>query len=186
MTACRSLLRAHMNQTVQERAGGDDNGARDVRRAVVHDHARHTTRACGQPRDLAKHPGDVRFPLEGVGHPSAVLALIGLRPRRPDGRTAASIEQLELDSGRVDRTAHQPAKRVNLANQVPLCRSTNGGIARHVRHRVTRQRAQCHVTSHSRRGVRGLDASVTGPQNDNVKLQPATPDYFPMQNFSKM
>ena len=51
-----------------------------------------------------------------------IRALVGLRARRPDRRPATSIEQLELNAGRVDRSAHQAAERVDLANEMALRR----------------------------------------------------------------
>ena len=93
----------------------------------------------------------------------AVDALVGLRARRPDRRAAAAIEQLELNAGRVDRAAHQPAERVDLANEMPLRRSADRRIARHVRDGVGRQRAEPDVRTEPRRGVRRLAPACPAP-----------------------
>ena len=86
----------------------------------------------------------------------AVDLLVRLRARRPDRRAAAAIEQLELNARRVDRAAHQPAERIDLANEMALGRAADRRIARHVRDGVGRQRAEPDVRAETRGGVRGL------------------------------
>ena len=68
-----------------------------------------------------------------AAEPSCRRLLVCLSARRPDGGTAAAIEQLELNPGGVDRAAHQPAQRIDFANQVPFRRAANRRIAGHVR-----------------------------------------------------
>ena len=131
----------------------DDAGAVDL----------DATRASDNPRD-------VRFLTERTVHPLAVAAFVGLRARRPDGRSAASVEQLELDPCRVDREPHQAAERVDLANEVPLRRAAHRGVAGHVRDRRLRQRADGHAPPHARRGPRGLDARMAGADDDHVEV----------------
>ena len=79
---------------------------------------------------------DVRLALERAPHPGAVAALVRLRARRPHRRTAAPVQQLELDAGGVDRASHQPAERVDLADQMALRRAADRRVARHVRDRA--------------------------------------------------
>ena len=95
-------------------------------------------------------------------HPLAVRPLVRLRARRPHRRTPAAIEQLELNAGRVDRAAHQPAERIDLANQMTLRGAADRRIARHVRDGVRRQRAEADVRAEARGGVRRLAARVAG------------------------
>ena len=80
--------------------------------------------------------------IERVRNPRGVAPLVRLCPRRPHGRPAAPVEQLELNAGGVDRARHQAAKRVDLADQMSLGRSANCRIARHERNRVAGQGAQ--------------------------------------------
>ena len=92
----------------------------------------------------------------------AVAPLVRLRPRRPHGRAAAAVQQLELDAGRVDGLAHQAAERIDFAHQVTLGRAADRRIAGHVPDGAVRQRADRDRAAKPRRGPRGLDARVTG------------------------
>src|SRR6516165_1580476 len=107
------LFRSDVNETVQERPRGDDKRAAAVRIAVLE---RETDDSSVFDEDTAcatDQPLDVRFRLEGCTDPLAVNPLVCLRARRPHRRSPASIEQLELDSGGVDRPAHQPTERID-------------------------------------------------------------------------
>ncbi len=119
---------------------------------------------------LLEDPVDTRLFAERRGNPFAVPALVRLCPRRPDRRAAAAIEQLELDPGRVDRTPHQPAERIDLPDQVALCRAADGRVARHVRDRALRERAQTDALPKTRGGPRGLHAGMPGANHHDVEL----------------
>ena len=183
MPACRPLLRADVNQAVEKGSRRHDERVAFERVAVFH-------------RDAGDRPSRVRmrpaFPSSHVifgsrrqrrGHPRGVALLVGLRAWRPDRRTAAAVQQLELDAGRVDRASHQAAKRVDFANEMSLRRSAHGRIARHVRDRVLRQRAQTDAAPEPRGGVRRFDARVAGADHDDVEIASV---YLPMQKRSKM
>ena len=53
---------------------------------------------------------------------------------------------------------------------MPLCGSTHGGIAGHMSHGGSRQRAQAHVAAYSRRGVRRLAPGVPGTDDNDVEM----------------
>jgi hypothetical protein len=115
-------------------------------------------------------------------HPLAVERLIRLRSWRPHGWTATSIQQLELNSRGVDGTAHQAAERIDLADKVPLRRSTDGRIARHVRNGLLRERAQANVTSYAGCRIGCLDTGMTSAHDNHIESH----RYLPMQKWSKM
>ena len=123
--------------------------------------------AAGLPED----PVDVRNGLQRALHPGAVAPLVRLRARRPDRRTAAPVEQLELDAGRVDRAAHQAAERVDLADQVPLGRAADCRIARHVGDGAVRQRANPDAAAQTRGGPRRFHACVPRADDDHVEVR---------------
>ena len=140
--ARRPLLRPDVDQAVEERAGRDDERRGSEALAVLE----------LETRSRRRHPTRMRPALPKIQsmfgtassallHPGAVAPLVGLRARRPDRRTAAAVEQLELDAGRVDRAAHQAAERVDLADEMAFRRSADRRIARHVRDGAVRQRA---------------------------------------------
>jgi len=78
----------------------------DPRAALLHRKAHHSAVFDEDPARSSDQPLDVRLGVEYGLHPAAVLLLVRLRSRRPDGWPTAPIEQLELNAGRVDRSAH--------------------------------------------------------------------------------
>ena len=101
--------------------------------------------------------------------PIAVKLLVRLRPWRPHRRPATPVQQLELNPGGVDGSAHETTQRIDLANEVSLCRSADCRIAWHVRHGVRRQRAQPNVTSHAGSRIRRFDASMARTDDDHIE-----------------
>ena len=83
---------------------------------------------------------------------------------------AASIQQLELNAGRVDRAPHEAAERIDLAHEMPLGRAADRRIARHERHGVRRERAESHATPDTRRRPRRLDTGVAGADDDDIEV----------------
>src|SRR5882724_13275457 len=117
------LFRADVDQSVEECPGGDHQRTTRVRIAIFKREAGHSATLDENASCSANDPLDVRFRIERRLHPAAVDLLVCLRARRPHGRTSASNEQLELDPGGVDGTAHEATKRIDLAHQMPLCRT---------------------------------------------------------------
>src|SRR3990170_4944265 len=138
------------------------------------------------PPRSSNQPLDVRLAVKRGSHPPAVDLLVGLRPRRPDRGTAASVEQLELNARRVDRSSHQSTKRVNLADEMSLGCSPNGGVAWHVGDRAGRERAQSHSRTETCGCISGLASGVTGPNDNDVETVSQVEDYFPMQKREKI
>ena len=103
-------------------------------------------------------------------NPLAVDPLVRLGTRRPDRRSPAAVQQLELNSRLVDRPAHQPAERINLANEMTLRRAANRGIARHQGDSGRRERADGDRSPHARGCPRRLDAGVSGADDNYVVL----------------
>ena len=68
----------------------------------------------------------VRLRFQHLAHLEAIGLLVALRPRRPDGGSARSIEEAELDSDRVSDFAHDAAKSIHFAHQVSLGNAANG------------------------------------------------------------
>ena len=167
--AGRMLLGADVDQAVQKRAGRDDERRARVRVAVLDREPGDAAVLDENPAGPADQPLDVRLGLERRADPRAVDLLVRLRARRPDRRPAAAIEQLELNAGRVDRAAHQAAERVDLADEMALRRAADRRIARHVRDRVGRQRAEPDARAEPRGRIRRLAAGVAGADDDDVE-----------------
>jgi hypothetical protein len=134
MTARRPAFGAHVNQPVEERARGDHHRAARMAIPIRH----------GQPGDASvihqdgsgfpDNPRDQRIRVQRGGNPIAVLPFVGLCARRPDRRTAAAIQELELNTCGINGAAHQAAQRVDLPHEMTLRRPTDGWIAGHLPH----------------------------------------------------
>jgi len=83
-------------------------------------------------RDFAFNDREVLSIREPAFHFRAIEIPVGLRARRLNGRTAASIEQAELNSGRVDDLAHDSAKRIDFVDEVAFRNPANCRIATHL------------------------------------------------------
>ena len=169
MATGRALFRTDVNQPVQERPGRDDERTALVVIAPFHREPHDAAVFNVNARSSAKEPCDVRLPLERLRHPVRVPPLVCLGSRRPHRGTAASIEKLELDARRVNREAHQPAQRVDLADEMSLGRAAHRRVAWHVRHRVARERTEADAATEARGGVCRFDARVAGADYDHVE-----------------
>jgi hypothetical protein len=76
-------------------------------------------------------------------HPDAVLLLVHLGSWAPHGRTAAGIQEPELDTNCVGYLTHHAAKGIHLSNHMSLCDPANRGITRHLSNKVNVHRHQC-------------------------------------------
>ena len=93
-----------------------------------------------------------------------------LRARRPDRRASAGIQQAKLNPDRIGHLAHDPAERVDFADQVALGDSADRRIARHLRDQVQVHRHHRRSQAHSGTRARRFAARVTGTDNDHVVL----------------
>src|SRR5262249_1441472 len=123
---------------------------------------------------------DIRLQLQGSANPLPVDFLVRLRARRPYRWSAASIQQLELNPRRIDGASHQPAERVDLPNEVTLCRPSHRGITWHVRDGVGGERTEPNVRAEACGRKCCLTACVTRADHNHVE------GHLPIQNRAKM
>ena len=121
-----------------------------------------------QRRDFGLLDMEVGFALQNLLHPDAILLLVALRPRRPDGGTAAGVQQPELDSHRVGDLAHHPAERVDLPNQVAFGDPADRRIAGHLRDQVGVHGDHGGTQTEAGAGSRGLAAGVAAANDHDV------------------
>ena len=174
------MLFAAMDETVQERAGGDDGraGVDDASVAQLdapHDSMRRAGCCVGQifqhdVDDFCLLDEEVWLRLQNFAHLDAILLLVALRSRRPDGGSARGIEQAKLNADRVGDFAHDAAQGVDFAHQVALGDSADRGIAGHLRDQVKIQREQCRAQAHARTRHGRFAACVAGADDDQIVL----------------
>ena len=62
---------------------------------------------------------------------AGVELAVGLSPRPAHRRTLAAIEHSKLDAAGIGDPAHQAIQRIDLADQMALAETADGGIAGH-------------------------------------------------------
>ena len=107
--------------------------------------------------------------------------------RTLNGRSLASIQQTELDSGVVRHASHHTIKRVDLTNQMSLTETTDRRIARHHPDVVFPHRNQKSVRASPCGRMRCLRTCMTRADDDHIRISMfhVKHSYFPRQKFAK-
>ena len=92
----------------------------------------------------------VFLPLEGAFHVLLIFPPVGLCAQRVHRRALSEVQHPVLDAAAVCRLGHLAAQRIELANQVPLSRAADGGIAGHIADRVEVDREDDSRKAHPR------------------------------------
>src|SRR6185437_13539846 len=124
---------ADVDQSVQEGAGGDDHGIGKNLAAVAQLEAAAAATALGvgpdhQVGDFPLAQRQPRLGLEHFAHAQAVLLLVGLGTGRPDGRSAAGVEQTELNAGGVNHYPMTPPRASTSRTRCPLAMPPMAGL----------------------------------------------------------
>ena len=105
----------------------DRPGAQD---GPVHLDADHAAALDDQRAHLGLGDPQARRVGERVHHRGPVLRAVDLRARTLDGRALAPVQHAKMNAGRVGAARHQPAKRVDLTDELPLAEAADRRIAR--------------------------------------------------------
>ena len=99
-----------------------------------------------------------------------IKPLVRLRSRAAHRRALANVQHSELEAGRVDRSPHRSAERVDFPNDVSLADAADRRIATHLRDRVEVSRQKSRFRAHSRRRQRRFRPGVSGADDDHVEI----------------
>ncbi len=158
-----------MNDAAQEGPGGEnDPPGRDEGAVGEHDAGDRAGRV--EPNVLDRGGADLQP--GGLGeqflHRPAVQLAVGLGARPAHGRALAAIEDAELDAGAVDRPAHDPVERVDLAHEMALGEAANRRVARHLADRLDLMGQQQRAGAEASRRSRSFAAGVAAADHDDV------------------
>jgi len=101
-------------------------------------------------------------------HCPAIEFPVGLGSRSPDGRTLASIEQSELDTGSIRNPTHQTVQGIDFPDQMALSQSADSRIAGHDADCIAAESDQSGRRAHACGGSRGLASRMATADNDNI------------------
>ncbi len=121
-----------------------------------------------QLRDFGLQDPEIRLVFQDFAHAQAILFLIALGARRPDGWPAAGIQQAKLNPDGVRHLAHYAAHGVDFAHQMALGDSADGGVARHLGDQIQVHRDHRGLQAQARAGSRGFTARVSGADYNHV------------------
>ena len=165
-------------------------GARSEHHAfcgIARTHARHCLPGAvfiaEQVHNLALLELQIRLELELMLHDFGIFPPIDLRAQGMHRRALAQIQHSALNGAGVRRLTHFAAKRVNLTHKVALRRSSNGGIARAVAHRVEID-GEDHRAAAEPRGSQGrFNSGVARADYNHIVLICLIHRYFAPDSF---
>ena len=160
-----------VDQPVEKRSRSQ-NHARSVHRRPVGEDDPGNGRARALPIDrqilhAAVQDIEVFLTPEKSLHGPPVKTAIRLRARSLYGGAFSTVENPELDSGPVDRPAHDAVERVDLANQMPLAEAADRRVARHFANGGPFVRHKQNARANARGGGGGLATCVPSADNDH-------------------
>ncbi len=106
-----------------------------------------------------------------------IRPLVGLGPRAVHRGALAAIEQAKLDARGVNRPPHQPAERVDLADDLPLADAADRRIAAHLSDGIAIGRDERRPRPEPRSRERRLGPGMPGTDHDHVELVIADSPY---------
>jgi hypothetical protein len=167
-SAATDPLLADVRQAVQKRPRSHDHGFRSQHAAIPKLNPSDTTIRNGETRDLSLHDSQIRLLLQYLAHLKPIKLLITLSARRPNGRTAAGIQQPELYAGGIRDLTHHPAQRVDFAYEMALRNSADGRIAGHLRDQVDIHRDHRGPQTQTSARARSFTTSVSGSDHNHL------------------
>ena len=158
-----------MDQSAQKGPGRDDDGTGSELPAIAQSDA-------GDP--AVRDDQLVRFAFDHteIGglpdrrlHGRGVKLAIGLGARAADSRTLAPVQHPKLDAAGIGDPAHQTVQGIDLADQMTLAETANGGIAGHRADGGETMGHQGGPGAHPRSGARGFTAGMAAADHDDVE-----------------
>ncbi len=126
------LVQADVHQAAQEGPGGHDDGLGQVLDLQVGLDSDRFAVAGQNLHGLTLLEVQVRLPLANPFQPELVSLLVALGAGRPDRRTLLGVQHPELEAGHVGGLAHLAAQGIDLAGEVSLGQTADGGVAGHL------------------------------------------------------
>jgi len=153
---------------IQIRAGGNDAGAHLIHRAEARDDGGDLPVRQPEGGDHGLFEVQILLPLERALHILLIPPAVRLRAQGVDSRALAQVQHPVLDARAIGRLRHLAAERVELAHEMALPRTADGGITGHIADRVQIDRKHDGLQPHPRAGQSGLDPGVARADHGHV------------------
>ena len=167
--ARRDFRLADMDQAAQEGAGGEHHGAGHEALAVGGDDAGDVIAIGDEVLDRGFDHFEVRRGADRRLHGLAVKLAVGLGAGALDRRALALVEDAELDARLVGHAAHQTVQGVDLAHEMALAETADGGIAGHLADRGEAVGEERRPGAKARGRSAGLAAGMAAADDDDVE-----------------
>ena len=169
VTAGGDALVALVDDAVEEGAGRQHDRAGPQFGPLPRRHPDDTVPLQDQALGRSGHQGQVRGRGQFGLHGLAVQATVDLAARTLHRRTLGAVEQAELDAGDIAQPAHQAIHGVDLAHQMTLAQTADGGVTGHLADGLELLGQQQGGRPGARGRGRGLTAGVASPDDDDVE-----------------
>jgi hypothetical protein len=158
-----------MDQAPQEGAGGDDDCPCPQQPAIGQPNTADSPVRHNQLVGLAFDHLETGGLADRSLHRGGIELAVGLGPGAADRGTLAAVEHAELDPAGIGHAAHQAVERIDLADQMTLAETADGGIAGHRADGGKAMRQQGRRGTRPRRRCRGFTAGMAAADDDDVK-----------------
>ena len=162
---------AHVHQSVQEGAGGDDDAACVERYAPYCLHAPHFTVLDEQAAYGVLPDVQVGRVFQHLAPGPDELGTVALRAGAPHGGTFRAVEQAELDGRSVRHQAHVSAQGVDFADDLSLGDAAHGGVAAHLPDFVHVHGDEAGLRAQAGCGGCGFASGMAGAYHDYVVVE---------------
>jgi len=109
--------------------------------------------------------------LQGLANPILVGVLVGLGAGALNSRTFGAVQDAKLNAGCIGGTGHQTAEGVDLADQLTLADTPDGGIAAHLGNGIAAEGHQQGAGTHPAGSPGGLGSGMSAPNNNNIIIR---------------
>ncbi len=160
---------ADVEKPSHKRSRRDDNSARLIRNSLLGRYADNFALFDEKRFRGALLDFEMRSSLKAVFHFLGVGRSIGLGAGGADGRSFRGVEHPELDAPPVGDFSHQPAERVDFADDVSFRGPADRGIAAHLPDGVEIHREQKRFCSHPGRRMGRFAAGMAGSDDKHIE-----------------
>ena len=158
-----------MNQAPQEGPGGDNDGAGGKCSAIAKAYPGDPAIGDDQFVRLAFDNAEIDGFADRRLHGRGIQFPIGLGPWPAHGRPLAAVEHPELDATGIRHPAHQAVEGVDLADQMTLAETADGGVAGHRADGGKAVGHQRRLRAHTGGRSGGFTAGVAATNHDDVE-----------------